>query len=220
MPFLASQKPQKPHHGPFQSRLALIHTPRTQGHCPGCLLRKPLDGIDRRPKALAAFASGSVFGKAQRFNAGWSSPVARQAHNLKVIGSNPIPATKLALPGHRPGRVFLWGRRSRPSGQSRAGESRGVKSVVAIRRRFAESSRGAPAVPPQRANSQPANDCASQSPYARAACCMLRQFVQTRSPMSEAVRCLNLPTTDDSFTTKPVHEQVSIARAAWREWCA
>ena len=27
-------------------------------------------------------------------NAGWSSPVARQAHNLKVIGSNPIPATR------------------------------------------------------------------------------------------------------------------------------
>jgi hypothetical protein len=27
--------------------------------------------------------------------AGWSSPVARQAHNLKVIGSNPIPATKI-----------------------------------------------------------------------------------------------------------------------------
>jgi hypothetical protein len=36
------------------------------------------------------------FSKAmQRFNAGWSSPVARQAHNLKVIGSNPIPATKI-----------------------------------------------------------------------------------------------------------------------------
>src|ERR1700761_6203465 len=28
------------------------------------------------------------------FAAGWSSPVARQAHNLKVIGSNPIPAPK------------------------------------------------------------------------------------------------------------------------------
>jgi hypothetical protein len=26
--------------------------------------------------------------------AGWSSPVARQAHNLKVAGSNPAPATK------------------------------------------------------------------------------------------------------------------------------
>jgi hypothetical protein len=29
-------------------------------------------------------------------NAGWSSPVARQAHNLKVRGSNPLPATKSA----------------------------------------------------------------------------------------------------------------------------
>lgn len=28
-------------------------------------------------------------------NAGWSSPVARQAHNLKAAGSNPAPATKL-----------------------------------------------------------------------------------------------------------------------------
>src|SRR5208282_6027537 len=27
--------------------------------------------------------------------AGWSSPVARQAHNLKVAGSNPAPATSL-----------------------------------------------------------------------------------------------------------------------------
>jgi hypothetical protein len=29
--------------------------------------------------------------------AGWSSPVARQAHNLKVTGSNPVPATKNKL---------------------------------------------------------------------------------------------------------------------------
>jgi hypothetical protein len=28
-------------------------------------------------------------------DAGWSSPVARQAHNLKVVGSNPAPATNL-----------------------------------------------------------------------------------------------------------------------------
>src|SRR5216683_1590063 len=36
--------------------------------------------------------------------AGWSSPVARQAHNLKVVGSNPTPATKsnlVAQPRHR-----------------------------------------------------------------------------------------------------------------------
>ena len=30
----------------------------------------------------------------QNPGAGWSSPVARQAHNLKAAGSNPAPATK------------------------------------------------------------------------------------------------------------------------------
>ena len=40
------------------------------------------------------------------FGAGWSSPVARQAHNLKVVGSNPTPATKINITyqyvnGHR-----------------------------------------------------------------------------------------------------------------------
>jgi hypothetical protein len=30
--------------------------------------------------------------------AGWSSPVARQAHNLKVAGSNPAPATTELIP--------------------------------------------------------------------------------------------------------------------------
>src|SRR3954453_7070061 len=30
-------------------------------------------------------------------DAGWSSPVARQAHNLKVVGSNPTPATNFQV---------------------------------------------------------------------------------------------------------------------------
>ena len=30
-------------------------------------------------------------------DAGWSSLVARQAHNLKVAGSNPAPATRLLI---------------------------------------------------------------------------------------------------------------------------
>jgi hypothetical protein len=47
-----------------------------------------VSSVGRQVRAL--FLQGT-----QRFNAGWSSPVARQAHNLKVIGSNPIPATKL-----------------------------------------------------------------------------------------------------------------------------
>ena len=32
-------------------------------------------------------------------NAGWSSLEARRAHNPKVIGSNPVPATKTSLLG-------------------------------------------------------------------------------------------------------------------------
>jgi hypothetical protein len=32
--------------------------------------------------------------KPNALDAGWSSPVARQAHNLKAAGSNPAPATK------------------------------------------------------------------------------------------------------------------------------
>ena len=31
---------------------------------------------------------------AHHYSAGWSNLVARQAHNLKVVGSNPAPATK------------------------------------------------------------------------------------------------------------------------------
>src|SRR3546814_12997331 len=42
-------------------------------------------------------------------DAGWSSPVARQAHNLKVAGSNPAPATnaiKLKTPPLPPALSF------------------------------------------------------------------------------------------------------------------
>jgi hypothetical protein len=40
------------------------------------------------------------------FDAGWSSPVARQAHNLKAAGSNPAPATSVHRkkpPAQKPG---------------------------------------------------------------------------------------------------------------------
>ena len=40
--------------------------------------------------------------RATDINAGWSSPVARQAHNLKVAGSNPAPATKYHKIDHKP----------------------------------------------------------------------------------------------------------------------
>src|SRR6185312_4334030 len=39
--------------------------------------------------------------------AGWSSPVARQAHNLKVTGSNPVPATRKTAPNQRFGAFLI-----------------------------------------------------------------------------------------------------------------
>ncbi len=49
----------------------------------------------RQAKA-SLYAPFAVASSEGHFNAdaGWSSPVARQAHNLKVVGSNPTPATK------------------------------------------------------------------------------------------------------------------------------
>src|SRR5260221_88662 len=49
-------------------------------------------------KGLASF--GRPFYIAITLIAGWSSLVARQAHNLKVAGSNPAPATNFSL-AHR-----------------------------------------------------------------------------------------------------------------------
>ena len=50
--------------------------------------RKTLD-IRPKPNADATILTDCAG------NAGWSSPVARQAHNLKAAGSNPAPATKI-----------------------------------------------------------------------------------------------------------------------------
>ena len=47
---------------------------------------------------VQAATLASILGKTNqvlRVGAGWSSPVARQAHNLKAAGSNPAPATNL-----------------------------------------------------------------------------------------------------------------------------
>src|SRR5580698_285888 len=67
----------------------------TQGHSPGVAFSGSLrTGSDAQALAKPVSASGFSAKRTQRFIAGWSSPVARQAHNLKVIGSNPIPATR------------------------------------------------------------------------------------------------------------------------------
>src|SRR5713101_1266478 len=88
-------KPRKDRSRAFPKRIG-VGTYRSH---PGALARVAFSGSLRTGSAPQALAkSVSVFQEgAQRFIAGWSSPVARQAHNLKVIGSNPIPATKQVI---------------------------------------------------------------------------------------------------------------------------
>src|SRR5215213_4640719 len=62
--------------------------------------QKPAAATPRR-RLRRPYGSPRHFGEAKttgrqsrrRHDAGWSSPVARQAHNLKAAGSNPAPAT-------------------------------------------------------------------------------------------------------------------------------
>src|SRR3954468_20565068 len=79
--------PKRPRVGTYRSH---------PGALPG-LPSQEASGPDRSaPSGVGQIRFGFRFCEgAQRFIAGWSSPVARQAHNLKVIGSNPIPATKI-----------------------------------------------------------------------------------------------------------------------------
>ena len=48
------------------------------------------------PIMLVLLEGGQVFTR-HFVGAGWSSLVARRAHNPKVVGSNPAPATNLSL---------------------------------------------------------------------------------------------------------------------------
>src|SRR5689334_11551788 len=54
------------------------------------------------------------------FAAGWSSPVARQAHNLKVVGSNPTPAPNLTKASPATARPFCCAPVSDIAGSTRA----------------------------------------------------------------------------------------------------
>src|SRR5580700_3130410 len=62
-------------------------------------------------KSVRPFICEPIAGPpAATFDAGWSSPVARQAHNLKVTGSNPVPAPKQrdGPRENRGGRSTFW----------------------------------------------------------------------------------------------------------------
>src|SRR6267142_4194650 len=67
--------------------------------CPTVVLKvvRPLDlpASRVRIEEQAAARSNRAGGP---HGAGWSSPVAREAHNLEVAGSNPVPATLTEVP--------------------------------------------------------------------------------------------------------------------------
>ena len=90
--FWPSLIPEKIARGPFPKRIG-VGTYRSH---PRALARVAFSGSLRTGSAPRRWPNPFRFfsGGAQGFIAGWSSPVARQAHNLKVIGSNPIPATR------------------------------------------------------------------------------------------------------------------------------
>ena len=61
------------------------------------------------PRGRICILRDSPSADPNKVDAGWSSPVARQAHNLKVVGSNPTPAPIKALA--QQGEGFLRSRR-------------------------------------------------------------------------------------------------------------
>ena len=81
---------------PPPCRRAGVSPARRPCKCSGCV---PGRLAPCRPRAVPSRVrperDGASFTRSQPSDdAGWSSPVARQAHNLKVVGSNPTPATK------------------------------------------------------------------------------------------------------------------------------
>ena len=74
--------------------------------------------------------------------AGWSSPVARQAHNLKAAGSNPAPATRFTEPRSKKMlRVFAFicGAGDIRPHRYRAFKPAGGKTAGSLRRRTSPS---------------------------------------------------------------------------------
>ncbi len=93
----------------------------------------------RRPRAAPRRSPP----KAKPSDAGWSSPVARQAHNLKAAGSNPAPATTIKAPDAKAPGAFC---RPEPAHRKRACKPIGSDSAKtpARKRRCASGRRSRP----------------------------------------------------------------------------
>ena len=81
--------------------------------------------LSHNPKPTTQNHPSSAKYCAKHTTAGWSSPVARQAHNLKVVGSNPTPATKIMALSQRLSAILL----SAPVLQANATQTRKIPNT-------------------------------------------------------------------------------------------
>ena len=72
----------------------------------------------------------------ESIDAGWSSLVARRAHNPKVVGSNPAPATNsmaaccsLVIASEAPFGAFLWPKEKWPGGHRHVGQGSAIDAA-------------------------------------------------------------------------------------------
>ena len=97
--------------------------------------------------------------------AGWSSPVAREAHNLEVTGSNPVPATcRFSRPAQFPRNPLQpqWWQRvlSFSAAPRRRMREPAASHFASQWRRISRYSLGRPPALPRRASARPpASDC-------------------------------------------------------------
>ena len=88
--------PERCAQNPIPSRTRPLNTPAPMVLCLKTRESRSPPGLPstRHTHSLTQHAEdGHTPSGVHAFGAGWSSPVARQAHNLKVAGSNPAPAT-------------------------------------------------------------------------------------------------------------------------------
>ena len=101
---------------------------------------------NKPPRNAHANLGGLVYSRPSAWHvgdAGWSSPVARQAHNLKVAGSNPAPATNTNAAKSNTWRLFCARQRCCLAASGSTPEASGsvvLRSSLSTHARFAPSS--------------------------------------------------------------------------------
>ena len=84
----------------------MVHA-KSAGHTNPSINTTSPSGVTKSASTPVLAVFLSLNQETKHSDAGWSSPVARQAHNLKVVGSNPTPAPKHRRPRRKTGAFLL-----------------------------------------------------------------------------------------------------------------